>query len=398
MENILLVEDNKSLSKMIAKLLEQELDVTVDVAHSMKEAKIFSSGRKYFLAILDLNLPDAPNGEVVDFISEKIPSIVLSGNIEKDVRKKIMAKDVIDYVSKGGIADINYLIGEIKRLINNRKHKILVVDDSHVIRLQISLMLKNMFFNVISTAHGEEALGMLKENPDIKIVLTDYHMPVMNGLELTKAIREENTKDELAIIAISGSEDDDIVAQFLKSGANDFVHKPFSKEELTCRVNNTIEALENINKLSNISARDPRTGLYNRRYFTQECKDYYATIDNEVDFLAIAQLEIDDIANCSGEDSNRYILNLSRIISSSVSEYDVCARFSDGEFAILFKESSSANVMECLESIRSKCREFSVCIGYTMQKADAIEDILSAADMALYNASHSGKNILLASE
>jgi len=252
MERILIIEDNKTLAKLIAKKLSEALDFEVDVAYTLKEAKLFLKMYKYFVCLLDINLPDAPNGEVVDYVlSKNQHAIVLSGNIDKDFRKKMLQKNIIDYVNKGGVNDINYIINTIQRLYKNQQYKVLVVDDSMVIRKQMKGMLDNLFFKVITVAHGEEALGMLEAHPDISLVVTDYNMPVMNGLELTNEIRKTYKKDELGIIALSSNEDEEINAMFLKSGANDYITKPFSKEEFSCRINNTIEALENLNIVLN---------------------------------------------------------------------------------------------------------------------------------------------------
>ena len=117
-EKILIVEDNKALSKLIVKKMEAHLDFDVDVAHTFKDALEFAEKNKnYFLALLDLNLPDAPNGEVVDMILEhKIPSIVLTGSMEPEIRAKIIQKNIIDYVYKGNIDDVNYIFTLIERL------------------------------------------------------------------------------------------------------------------------------------------------------------------------------------------------------------------------------------------------------------------------------------------
>ena len=251
MERILIVEDNKTLAKLISKKLETALDYEVDIAHSLSEAKLFLHKYDYFVTLLDMNLPDAPNGEVVDYVlSKEQKVIVLSGNIDKEFRKEILKKNIIDYVNKGGVDDINYIIQSIARLAKNQEHKILVVDDSMVVRKEIQKFLKNMFFKVIAVAHGEEAMGMLKTHDDISLVLTDYNMPVMNGLELTSEIRKIYSKKYLSVIALSSSTDDEITALFLKQGANDFIKKPFSKEEFSCRINNAVEAMENIQIIS----------------------------------------------------------------------------------------------------------------------------------------------------
>ncbi len=254
MNRILIVEDNKTLAKLIAKKISDALDYEVDLAFSMQEAKLYLSKYDYFITLLDINLPDAPDGEIVDYVLSKGQHvIVLSGNIDKDFRKKMLNKNILDYVNKQGVDDIHYIIHSIKRLEKNADHKILVVDDSMVVRKQIKTLLENMYFKVIAVAHGEEALGML--NADISLVLTDYNMPVMNGLELTHEIRKTYSKKHLSIIALSSDEDESTTALFLKSGANDYIKKPFSKEEFSCRINNAVEAMENIQIISDFEVK-----------------------------------------------------------------------------------------------------------------------------------------------
>ena len=251
MNRILIVEDNQTLAKLISKKVSAALDYEIDIAHSLSEAKLFLHKYDYFITLLDMNLPDAPNGEVVDYVlSKEQKVIVLSGKVDKGGRKEMLSKNIIDYVNKGGVDDINYIIQSIERLAKNQEHKILVVDDSMVIRKQIQGFLKNMYFTVIAVAHGEEALGMLQTHDDISLVLTDYNMPVMNGLELTHEIRKTYSKKYLSIVALSSDADEDTTALFLKQGANDYIKKPFSKEEFSCRTNNAVEALENIQIIS----------------------------------------------------------------------------------------------------------------------------------------------------
>lgn len=256
MDRILIVEDNKTLAKLIAKKIQTSLEYEVDMAFSLSEAKLFLHKYEYFLTLLDINLPDAPDGEVVDYVlSRKNKAIVLSANIDKDFRKKMLEKNIIDYVNKSGAEDINYIIQTIKRLEKNKEHKILLVDDSLVIRKQMQTLLENMFFKVTAVAHGEEALGILNTLDGFTLVLTNYNMPVMNGLELTKEIRKIKTKKELSIIALSSDKEDETIALFLKNGANDYIKKPFSKEEFSCRINNSVEALENIQAIDHYEMR-----------------------------------------------------------------------------------------------------------------------------------------------
>ena len=256
MDRILIVEKDKTLANAMAKKISDALEYEVDVAHTFNETKLFLRQYRYFLSILDLNLPDAPNGEVVDYVLGKNQKfIVLSENIDKGLKEKTLKKNIIDYVTKDGCDYTKYLIESIARLGKNKNHTILIVDDSMVMRKQLQALLANIRFKTIAVAHGEEALAILKTRDDVSLVLTDYNMPVMDGLELTQKIRERYDKKILPIIALSSDDDQSTIALFLKKGANDYIKKPFSKEEFSCRVHNGVETLEYIRLITEYEVR-----------------------------------------------------------------------------------------------------------------------------------------------
>ncbi|WP_345993464.1 diguanylate cyclase [Sulfurimonas sp. HSL-1716] len=411
MHRILIVEDNKALAKLIAKKLKTSLNFEIDIAFSMQEAKLFTKKYEYFVTLLDLNLPDAPNGEIVDFmISKNIKSIILSANMNKELRKSILQKDVIDYIKKDGVENIDYIISTILRLVKNQNHKVLIVDDSLVFRNQLQKMVKNLFFNVYTVAHGEEALGMLQTHPDIKIVLTDYNMPVMNGLELTKEIRKTHSKNELSIIALSSNQDDEITALFLKNGANDYIYKPFSKEEFSCRLNNAIEALENIEKITHNASRDFLTGVYNRRHFYEKAYEYFNEAKESEQNFCIAMIDIDDYKKINDtyghEAADDVVVNLSNILTKNSGVEDIVARFGNEEFCILFKGISQNEARERLQTLQHQVEtsyvksaqteiSYTVCIGAQTSPEDTLQESVNSADMLLYNAKNSGKNQIL---
>lgn len=409
MQRILIIEDNKTLANLMAKKIASELSFEIDTAYSLGEAKLFLKKYKYFLTLLDINLPDAPNGEVVDYVlSSGNHAIVLSGNIDKEFRKKMLQKNIIDYINKSGVNDIYYIIQSIKRLQKNQNHKILVVDDLMMFRKQMQAMLENMFFKVISVAHGEEALNIVTAMPDISLVLTDYNMPVMDGLTLTKEIRKIHDKNELSIIALSGNSDDEVTALFLKSGANDYITKPFSKEEFSCRINNSIEALENIQYITNSLKRDTFTGLYNRRYFyTEVAKEYFHAM-NEQESFVLAIADLDNLKELNEKYSNDMgdsgIIAVGDALRSSLAPSDTVARFSGGEFAIAMKNITREEANQKLERIRLAVESLHlrdkndsplplhISIGATSSLEGSFEEMLSQADMLLYNAKQAGKN------
>ena len=409
MERILLVEDNKALSKLLSMKITAQLPFEVDIAYSLKEAKLFTRKFDYFMALLDINLPDAPNGEVVDaIIKQGIPAMVLSGNMNKEFRRSMLQKEIIDYIGKGGVEDINYIIASIDRLHRNRRHKVLIVDDSMLFRKEMQKMVQNLFFQVYAVAHGEEALGILDENPDIRIVLTDYAMPVMDGLELTREIRKTHPKSLLSILAISSNEEEEISAMFLKGGATDFIKKPFSKEEFSCRINNAMEALENIDTITNHANRDFLTGLYNRRYFFRTMERYFTKAVEEGEHFAIAMIDIDHFKHINdtyGHDAgDQAIVHLSELLRANTKESDMVARFGGEEFCIILKNVNRDQAIGIIETLREKIAStpftlnddepisFTVSIGVALDPEESLEEGVNSADMMLYHAKNNGRN------
>jgi diguanylate cyclase (GGDEF)-like protein len=412
MQRILIVEDNKTLAKLIAKKIAMELQYEVDTAYSLSEAKLFLKKYNYFVTLLDLNLPDAPHGEVVDYVLKtNNRAIVLSGNIDKEFRKKMLQKNIIDYVNKSGVNDVNYIIQTLKRLQKNQDHTILVVDDSLVFRKQMQNMLENMFYKVITVAHGEEALGMLQTNPNISLVITDYNMPVINGLDLVIEIRKTYAKSDLGIIALSSNNDDEITALFLKNGANDYIKKPFTKEEFSCRINNSIEALENIHIITNQAKRDFLTGLYNRKYFYADMKKYFHHALHEMEPFVLATLDIDNFKAINekyGQESGDIVItHLADLLRANTNPDDLIARFGAQEFWIAFKNTSANDALETLEKIRQALSQakaysnknepisYTISLGVLLSPEESLEESLNQADMLLYNAKQNGKNQLI---
>ena len=407
---ILIVEDNKALAKLIAKKMEDNIEMQVDVAHSLAEAQAFlTKAKDYFITLLDLNLPDAPNGEVVDFVASKgLPIIVLTGSMDDKTRETFMDKDIVDYVYKGNMSDVNYIFHMIDRLKNNKQYKVMVVEDVMQTRNDVKKILQNLQFQVFTAAHGEEAMNYFADNPDIKLVVSDYGMPVKDGLAVLKELREQKDKNELGVIMMTSANENVSGAVFLKNGANDFIAKPFLKEELICRVNNTIENMENINKIANFANKDFLTGLFNRRYFYDDMQGYLASLEENPMPYAVAVIDVDGLKNINdkyGQDSGDKILKLlaKKLIDDTKSS-DIAARFGGGEFCVLLKNVSQEDAVKFFVGLRAAIAanpiniknesvKISVSIGVTFGKSDySVDEILELADEALYRAKENGKN------
>ena len=107
----------------------------------------------------------------------------------------------------------------------------LVVDDSRAIRTILSKTLKELGFEVCEAANGKEALEVIEaEKTALTLILLDWNMPEMNGLDLLKRLRENPKLSSLVVVMVTAETELDHIAEALEAGANEYVMKPFTKD------------------------------------------------------------------------------------------------------------------------------------------------------------------------
>jgi two-component system chemotaxis response regulator CheY len=111
--------------------------------------------------------------------------------------------------------------------------KALVVDDSRVVRMILAKILRELGYEVKEAANGREALEVLEtEKTAVKLVLADWNMPEINGLELLKRLRQNPELGTLAVVMVTTETEIDQMVVALEAGANEYVMKPFTKDIL----------------------------------------------------------------------------------------------------------------------------------------------------------------------
>ncbi|MFT6905034.1 MAG: diguanylate cyclase (GGDEF)-like protein [Oleiphilaceae bacterium] len=412
MKKYLLVEDSTIVIKIIKHISKSISGFDYDVASSFGEAKALiakNGADHYFVAVVDLNLPDAPDGQVVDFtINQQIPTIVLTGTYDDEKREKMLSKKIVDYVVKESRFSYEYVMKLIQRLSQNQEIKILVADDSKVSRNYIRELLKTHRYNVITADDGDTALELLEQHPDIKLLITDYNMPRMNGFELVKNIRREISKNDLVIIGLSGEGDGKLTAKFIKNGANDFLNKPFSHEEFHCRIMHNIESLEYALKLKYLAFHDYVSGLPNKQKFF---------LDSEIDLdkahkqsapISLAIISVDHLNTLQDkyglEAPDATMKSLAAILPKAFGRFSY-ARISDSNIAVLLSGLSLDQASKLIESFRVLVEDqivlmdqisfnFTISSGIFQHNQAPITDLLRQADNRLYLAKENGGNVI----
>jgi len=259
---VLLVEDSRMFTSALKFRFETDLGVDVVTCSSLAEMKQAASGpgHGFFVAVTDLNLPDSPHCEALDYALEiDLPTIVFTGKFDFNTRASILKKNVLDYVIKDTDRAFDEIVSAVKRIITNRNFRILVVDDTKTQRSILSAMLLAQKFEVVEATSGQQALQAIAADPEIRLVLTDYHMGDMDGYQLTRKLRRDHSDDTLRIIGISNSADPQLSASFLKAGASDFLYRPFVQEEFQCRIAQNIGILMKMEALKKAAIPLPTT-------------------------------------------------------------------------------------------------------------------------------------------
>ncbi|MEN8669828.1 MAG: ATP-binding protein [Ketobacter sp.] len=257
MEKILLVEDSKSFSAILSRTIATEWNLEVVTAFSLEQTKEALQQHRgtLVLAIIDLNLPDAPNGEAVDLVlAESVPGVVFTAQLNDKLRDSILSKGVADYVLKQGAYNISYVVNMVGRLLKNRDIQALVVSSDAAKRHQIGRWLSMQNLQVLEAQNGEEALALLAREKSLRAVIVDFGIEDIPSFSLISRMRESSSAEELAIIGISNVNDRSVGIHFVKSGASDVLVYPFPPEELHCRVNRSLELIEQFFRLKELNA------------------------------------------------------------------------------------------------------------------------------------------------
>jgi diguanylate cyclase (GGDEF)-like protein len=408
MGRVLIVDNNTTYAKAMKKALEESLSLSCDLAASMREADELMLKSSYDFFVVDLVLPDNSD-RLIYKLSKKNETIIVVTDYEDQLaRKKVIKMKVTDYIIKSDNLEFTYLINLFKRLMQNKNINVLVVDDSKLIRRRVVEQLSTQHLTSIEVENGEQAWDVITHQ-QIDLIITDYEMPHVNGLSLVQKVRERFTIDELPIIVLSSSNDDALIARFLKMGANDYVTKPFSAEEFICRINITLNNLDMIKKIKQLASHDQLTNLYNRSHFYIEGANIFERAKRSKKPLTLAMIDIDHFKKVNDffghVVGDKALVHITQLLRKALRRTDLAVRFGGEEFVVLMPDCSleqSSNVLVRAKELVDKTPlvvdekeiHMTISIGVSsLQESDKDLDILiSRSDDLLYQAKEEGRN------
>jgi diguanylate cyclase (GGDEF)-like protein len=295
--------------------------------------------------------------------------------------------------------------------MRNTDLSIIIVDDLQFSRIVVKTALKKAGYDGVRLADSAtQALGMLAEQT-ADVVLADWMMPEMDGLELTDRIRQrdEETGSYTAIILFTANEGIDLLVEAFEHGVDDYLRKPPNPHELAARVNaaariaimqndmlETSRQLEDtVRNLEEVAMIDPLTGAGNGRFLNSQLKSHILQASSRNEGVCFAILEIDQLKHVReqyGQDvANEILIGLHRRLRRSVRPMDAIARLENDDFAVLMHFTNMENYKpSSIERLRDGINQrpfktaiddlrITASIGVKYYRGD--EEILSAKEM-----------------
>jgi diguanylate cyclase (GGDEF)-like protein len=405
LRNILVVEDSPLVLKILEHLFRKESGLQPIFCASLGEAQVMleTSAGLFFAAIVDLNLPDAPDGEIVDLVMQyHLPCIVLSGSYNEQRRDALLLKGVVDYVLKESQHSYEYAFRLLHRLESNSQVKVLVAEDSEATRHYIRNVLTPHRYQIIEASDGDEALATLQAQPDIDLLLVDHSMPGLCGFDLVKLLRQKMKRHDLIILGLSADAKGSLSAKFIKHGADDFLRKPFCPEELNCRVMSTLERRDLMRALKQAAQFDALTGLNNRRAFYEHGQQLFQQARNSGRELSVAMLDLDFFKQINDEhghaSGDAALIAFSRALSAAFPDA-LLGRLGGEEFAMVSQQ-DAPTLSQAIDQLREHCADLRYAVGAAPLSFSAgiyhgapedLESLLHQADLRLYQAKNQGR-------
>ena len=258
-KKLLLIEDNEIQSSQIAKLLENDELLQVQIASTGKEGLKLVRENAYDCIIVDYMLPDIPGMDIVIAINElnklQITPILIYSAKDFTSREKtqlkqyanrILLKDVnpLDLLFEEVVMHLHLnhkdLLPEQRKIIENLRSRediltnksVLIVDDDVRNLFALTTAFERYNMKVITAESGQEAIDILSENTQVDMLLMDIMMPEMDGYETTQKIRREHKNNNLPIIAVTAKAMKGDREKCIEAGASDYITKPVKIDQL----------------------------------------------------------------------------------------------------------------------------------------------------------------------
>lgn len=279
------------------------------------------------------------------------------------------------------------------------RKKVLLVEEETAVKERLKENLQRMGYLVLEADHGSEALVILNEQiPDI--IISDAYLSSMSSIEFCRRVREKPLTAVVPFVLLMEEGDARDSMMRLKIGADDYILKSASEEELAIRIQAKVDRFSTLRELVHI---DSVTQLYNRYYFDKTLADTLKISERYHHDVSLSILDIDyfkEFNDTFGHQTGDFVIkSVARFIRDRLREVDMVARYGGDEFVVVMPETSKGNAAKAMARIQDelqhtffRCQEaqqklqVSISFGIANYPSEATTDyeLIHKADQALY--------------
>lgn len=295
--------------------------------------------------------------------------------------------------------------------------KILIADDSIVSRHLLEATLRKWGYEVMVACDGAEALELLQREDAPALIILDWMMPGMTGVEVCRRIRQRDSEPYTYILLLTSKSQKEDLIEGMDAGADDYITKPFDQNELQVRlragtrlVDLQSQLLKAREDLRDQATRDSLTRLWNRSSILGELDRELSRSEREVRPLGVVIVDLDHFKNINdtyGHLAGDAVLReAARRMQNGIRPYDSIGRYGGEEFLILFPGCGEQENFMLADRLRKQLAQAEMSVNDSSLRVTASFGVVTAlpsqgwtqealirkADEALYTAKKSGRN------
>lgn len=287
-----------------------------------------------------------------------------------------------------------------------KKARVLVVDDSKLVRVTAARFLAQQF-DLVLAEDGEEAWQKICSDNTIQVVFTDLGMPKLDGYGLIQRVREsenEGIRNQPIIVITGAAEDEDVRRRVFELGATDFITKPFKSTEMIARAEAHSSYRRDKDQLQKNVSIDLLTGALNPSGVAEQLQRDISFVNRHAENLAVVMLELDDFQplcqRIGQAAADRIIKQVAECLLGAVRKEDSVGRYGFAKFILLLPMAKTEGVVILAKRLCARIKAFTITVGgqaYTLTLSAGIaaarkgqqvlaENLLETAENALANA------------
>lgn len=319
---------------------------------------------------------------------------------------------------------------EIPRSAAAYKLRILLLDDDRALLLMMRMLLENAGHTVFIASSGNEALDMLEKYMP-QLILADWIMPGMNGIEFCKMLRKKEEWRNIYLFIMTALESTERMVEAFEAGANDYITKPINPKILAARLGaaqRVVQLQEELEfdrqqlhklatelavsneRLHQMALTDVLTSLPNRRSANDHLEQQWAIAERSGRQLSIMMVDIDHFKKINDQYGHKVgddaLKRIAEVMNLSVRKQDIACRYGGEEFLVICPDTPAEQVYRLAERLRNAVKgiimsdtyvhscKLTTSIGLASKEPGIknTEMLLQLADKRLYEAKNKGRN------